>query len=155
MDLNPSIIDYILDDNRNISLQLRGQIGTITITGTHAPHAKATNEEKTAYYDKIEEINDKYSYGPNTHFIGGDFNARIIERAPAEETLIGPHVFNPSSETINVLSDEQQNSRERFIAFCVKKQLVPINTWFQKNTRATSHIQVATHKKLQRTNQYL
>ncbi len=52
-DINPFLIDYILHDNRNISIQMKGKIGMITITGTHAPHAEATPEAKDNYYAKL------------------------------------------------------------------------------------------------------
>ena len=73
-----------------------------------------------------------FAQGQNIHFIGGDFNARIIERAPAVEYLFGPFVFNPTEDDLNILSEGQLNNRERFVEFCIKFNMVPVNTWFQR-----------------------
>ncbi len=72
---------------------------------------------------------------------GGDFNARLIERAPAEEDFIGPFVFNPAADDLNVLSEGQLNNRERFVEFCIKHNMVPVNTWFQR-----TQSQLATYR---------
>ena len=110
--VSPYIIDYVLHDNRNISLVLRGKIGLVTYTGTHTPHAEADDADKTKYYVNLENIHRHFGQGQNIHFIGGDFNARLIERAPAEEDLIGPFIFNPASDDLNILSEGQLDNRK-------------------------------------------
>ena len=44
----------------------------------------------------------------NIHYIIGDLNARLIQRMPAEEHIIGPHVFGDEADTLDVLSPGQK-----------------------------------------------
>ena len=66
--LAPYIVDYVLHDNRNISLVCRGKIGLVTYTCTHVPHDDA---EKDKHYTNLENIHLLFSQGQNIHFIGG------------------------------------------------------------------------------------
>ena len=91
-----------------MSLILNQQIGEFTITGTHAPHAEAPEIVKVKYYDKLRELHAEYGKQPNIHIIGGDFNVRLIDRSEAESDIIGPFIFNPNEDTLDILSEGQK-----------------------------------------------
>jgi len=116
----PKIEKYLLDieqhDSRNISVTLKTQIGKMTFTGTHAPHAgpkdknlrEKHTEEKHKYYDKLRKINEKYGKGPDIHYIGGDFNVRLIHSVPAEEHILGPFIHTHENATLDCLTEQQK-----------------------------------------------
>ena len=80
----------------------------------------------------LHAIADHYG-GHNTHLIVGDFNARLLERLPAESEHIGQHVFKISDYHIEDMPQPQAENRELFIEFCMEADYVVSNTWFQKN----------------------
>ena len=61
----------------------------------------------------------------------GDFNARLMERLPAEEDTIGKFIYRNEEDTIEKPSPKQLENREN-IDWCTTMSLVPINTWKEK-----------------------
>ena len=49
-----------------------------------------------------------------TRDILGDFNARLINRMPAEEHIIGKHIFAQEEGDLDILSVGQKDNRNRF-----------------------------------------
>ncbi len=45
---------------------------------------------------------------------------------------MGPHIFNPTSETIAIRNPEQRDNRDRRVEFCINNNLVISNTFFDK-----------------------
>jgi len=124
-----------------MSLILGSNHGDIICTGAHAPHADATENEKRSFYDKLKTAHEKYSAKANIHYIIGDFNTKILTRVPAEETTVGPHIYNPLNLEIDSLSNGQKENRELLMEFCLENNLIISNTWFQKSQKelATFH----------------
>lgn len=126
-------IDCIQHDNRCMSIVLgMGNNMTLTLTSIHMDHANATSNVKAQKYKLLKDIDDKYGKAPNIHVIGGDFNARIIETAPAEQNNIGRYVYNPDKETLDILSKGQIENRELFVDYCMERNMSVTNTWFDK-----------------------
>ena len=135
---------YLLDveqfDSRNISVVLKTQIGKMTFTCTHSPQAGTKDKnlqekqtlEKQKYYDNLRKIHEKYGRGPDIHYLGGDFNVRLILRTPAEENIIGPFIHTKEDATLDNLTEQQKENRDFFMEFCTENQYLPMNTWFQK-----------------------
>ena len=86
------------------------------------------------YYQHLEEIANKYGMH-NKHLIAGDFNARLLQRLPAESENIGQHIFNPQEREICGLPAPQQENRDLFIEFCVGENYMVSSTFLQKNQR--------------------
>lgn len=119
-------------DDRNITLVLKGIIGEVSFTGTHAHHAEAKEEQKIMYYDQLGEIHTKRTKNANAHYFIGDFNTRLIQRTEEEKYWIGPHFLREDLVTLERLSDGQLENREMFMQFCADYNYIPINTWFEK-----------------------
>ena len=66
-----SVVDCLQHNERNITLTLKTNIGNINLSGTHAPHAEATEKEKDEYYNDLDHYHTLYGKGPNIHIIGG------------------------------------------------------------------------------------
>ena len=130
--IKPFIIDVNQHDNRNITIEIRGKNNLMAFTGTHAPHAGCSELIKDKYYDQITNIHENYAVRNNAHYFLGDFNARLLRQAPGEEHTIGPWIFNPTDEDFEILSDNQQNNRERFVACCLEDRYSSMNTLFEK-----------------------
>lgn len=94
--------------------------------------------------------------GCNIHIVGGDFNARLIQRSLAESKNFGPWIFNPQGKTLDILSKGQLENSELFAEFRLGNNFLPASTWFQKSmtslvtfrsTRARSfEEELSTHK---------
>ena len=131
-DIKEAITDIIQHDNRNITLQARMLGLTANFTGTHAPHAGASQKQKHDYYKQLNDLADTFG-NQNIHLILGDLNARVIENLPGEFTHIGQHVLKSEGATVeNTLSPGQQQNREMFMDFIFEKDYYPMNTWFEK-----------------------
>ena len=98
----------------------------------YAPHALRPQREKDDFYDKL---NDALGKLPKHDIILtiGDFNVRLMERLPHEETILGEHIFGTHEDSIDLLTEQQQDNRERFISMCQDNHLVAANTLFQKD----------------------
>ena len=138
--LEKYITDINQHDGRNMTISFKTTLGNISFTGTHAPHAgsketklqEKQTQEKIKYYQKLREIDDMYGKSPDIHYIGGDFNARLVLRVPIEETILGPYIFTKEDATLDVLNEQQKENRDLFVDFCTERGYIPMNTWFQK-----------------------
>jgi len=140
---NQRIEKYLLDverhDSRNISVVLQTHIGRMTFTGVHAPHAGTKDkklmeiqaEQKHKYYDELRQIHQKYGRSADIHYIGGDFNVRLIHSVRAEQ-ILGPFIHTTEDATLDILSEQQKENRDLFMEFCTENDYLPMNTWFQK-----------------------
>jgi hypothetical protein len=63
----------------------------------------------------------------------GDMNARLLHQQPAEEQIIGTHIYNPTREQITNMFEEKQDNRSRFMEAMGRANMVVMNTWFQKS----------------------
>jgi len=98
----------------------------------HAPHADATDISKKTFFDQLRKTHEKFNTKANIHYILGDFNTTILNRVPAEQNNIGPHIYNPLNLDIDSLSTGQKENRENLLEFCLENNLIVSNTWFQK-----------------------
>ena len=65
------------------------------------------------------------------HIVLGDFNARLLERLPHEQDIIGMHIFREDTSCIDQLSEKQKDHRSRFTTFCQENGYVI--SWYQKS----------------------
>ena len=133
-DIKPYVVDCIQHDAKNMTLQMQAKIGLLNITNTHVPHAGSSTKIKNEHYRLLERIDDEYGKTPNIHILGGDWNARLVERLPAETETIGPFILNEEGLTTDILSMGQKDNRDRFMDFCLERNFQVSNTWFQKPT---------------------
>ena len=126
-------LDIIQHDNRNITLSLAATRGKLNITGTHAPHAHDSAQEKHKHYTTLREIANAHGKH-NIHVIVGDFNARLITQLPEESGFVGPHVFNPEGKRLSDLPAKQMENRELFVEFLAGKDYTVASTFFTKTT---------------------
>ena len=64
--------------------------------------------------------------------IAGDFNTRLVERLPGEETHIGPFIYSDGIKNIEMLSPKQLENRIMFMDFIQEHNFIAQNTWFEK-----------------------
>ena len=81
---------------------------------------------------QVEELLRYFESSKKPIVFMGDFNARIMERAPAENDLVGPFFFSQEGKGINELSKKMWDNRQRLIELCIEGKYVIKNTWFQK-----------------------
>lgn len=98
-------------------------------------HANTALTAKQRLYEWLESMEKELSRGCNIHIIGGDFNARLILRTPAERRVLGPWIFNPMGENLDILSAHQLENRELFLDFCLQNKYTVANAWFEKSEK--------------------
>ena len=98
----------------------------------YAPHAGRSVKDKDIFY---RDIQTTVSTLPKheINIVLGDFNARLLERLPHEQDIIGMHIFREDASSIDQLSEKQKDNRSRFITFCQENGFVICNTWYQKS----------------------
>ena len=117
---------------RNIMMTLHMHAGCLDIVSTYVP--QACHVDHTAadrHYVELESLMDEhYAFSPR--LVLGDFNARLIKALPHESTAIGPHTLGASWADLDSLSPAQVNNRSRLVDFCLSRNMVVSNTFFQK-----------------------
>lgn len=91
----------------------------------------ATSEEKDLLYKQVRALYRRgTAQGPS--IVLGVFNARALKQQSPEESMIGPHVFDPSSTGINHQSDNVIDNRNRLLDFCRGTDSILANTFYEK-----------------------
>ena len=75
-------------------------------------------QRKRSNYEQLRKIQEQYGRGSNIHYIGGDFNVRLIHNVPSEEHIIGPFIHTSEDATLDNLSEEQKENSDMFMEFC-------------------------------------
>ena len=111
-EIKETIVDVIQHDNRNITITTRMHGLLANITGSHAPHAHASQKQKHKFYDQLRKFADQFGK-QHVHLMLGDFNARLIENLPNENSHIGQHILTAEGASIeHTLSLGQKQNRE-------------------------------------------
>ena len=87
-----SIISYKLLSDRLAILKLKVRGGILNIITAYAPHGGYDYEERREFFDQLT----KAWPAPNKHtttIACGDFNARLYDREPGDEDVIGEFFF--------------------------------------------------------------
>lgn len=105
----------------------------VSIVGTHAPHAGDDGQIKDKYYEQLQRIRDENKSANHINYMLGDFNAQIVQTINKESDLIGTHIFNCDDKTINDLSEDQRDNRQRFIHYIFQNSYVVSSTYFEKD----------------------
>ena len=102
------------------------------IVAVRAPHARRSVKDKDIFY---RDIQTAVSTLPKheINIVLGDFNARLLERLPHEQDIIGMPIFREDTNCIDQLSEKQNDHRSRFPTFCQENGFVISNTWYQKS----------------------
>ena len=131
--LQSYVVDVKQHSARNIMLTFSMHAGRLDIISTYAP--QACHEDPSAsdtHYAELDTLLDEhYAFSPR--LILGDFNARIIKALPSESEVVGPYTLGASLADLDCLSQAQQDNRSRFIEFCLARNMVVKNTFFQKS----------------------
>jgi len=111
-----------------MEIWMRGTI-PIQILVTHATTATARDEEKDAYYDKLQEATCQTGFADT--IILGDMNAKLLSRREDETRIMGEHILG-DAELLWAQSDITRDNRTRFTSYCEYNELYIQNTKFQK-----------------------
>ena len=103
----------------------------LTIIAAYAPTAAST-DDKQEFYNEIERITIEQK-AKNIIIAAGDFNARLQVKQEEYEDCIGPHTFDQTRELEQ--SDEVEDNRSRFVAYCQSNELIIATTWFKKSDK--------------------
>ena len=120
-------VDHLVEgflqySDRLASLKLKGRCGRFCIVCAYAPHNLRPYDERHRFYLDLGRLLDKTSVnGPK--YCVGDFNARLGQRRPGEEDLLGPHCFG--REAVHRV---ESPNRDLFIEFCTDRGYVVANS---------------------------
>ena len=106
----------------------------IMIIGAYAPTAQAEQHKKDQFYDALTNLVKEHQAKHIIHILG-DFNARIQHQLGDHEECVGPHTFNKANVTIQDQTEEVEDNRLRFIAFCTANSFMIMNTVFQNHDK--------------------
>ena len=131
--LQSYVVDVKQHSARNIMLTFSMPAGRLDIISTYAPQACHEDPSASdAHYAELDTLlDDHYAFSPR--LILGDFNARNIKALPSESEVVGPYTLGASLADLDCLSHAQQDNRSRFIEFCLARNMVVKNTFFQKS----------------------
>ena len=111
--------------DRVASLRLRGGPGKVAVVCAYAPHNLKPHDERQQFYVDLGKVCDKVSCNGPTYLLG-DFNARLGNRRPGEEDIMGNYSFG--REAVHVV---ETPNRELLLEFCISRGLVVANTLLQ------------------------
>ena len=120
-----SVIGFCQYSNRLASLKLRVPGGKAVFFSAYAPHSGKSFDERQSFFQSTAEIFSKTSsHGPK--YLLGDWNARLYQRLPGEEHVVGPHVF--SNPYVQV---PDGSNRNLLVEFCTGAGLEISNTFHE------------------------
>ena len=119
--LNKFVQDVIPHNNRMLELRINGDL-PVSIISIYAPQAGRPEEEKTTFYETLNEVIAKVpKKGP--YIIMGDFNAKIQEPDNEEEEEgFGQFTFGKGTPATWTQSDEVESNREHMLLICKKME---------------------------------
>ena len=103
----------------------------ISIAATDAPHSNHTMRHKNEHYNYLEKKCDEWK-PHEMNLCVGDFNARLMEQLPRENTIIGRHTSHTTASNIQDLSEPQKENRHLFTNFCLSRKMIAVNTCYEK-----------------------
>ena len=113
---------FLQFSDRLASLKIRGRGGRFGILCAYAPHNLRPYDERHHFYLELGRLLDETSVnGPK--YCVGDFNARLGQRRPGEEDLLGPYCFG--REAVHCV---EAPNRDLFIEFCTDRGYVVANS---------------------------
>ena len=118
-----------------VNLNLKGS--RITIIGTYGPNDDARVEEKTEYYELLEEIISQIGQTREV-IILGDLNARTGTRT--NDKIIGPYGENTTNENGNRLIEMCRQNSLRILNGYFKHKEIHTYTWTQPTRNLRSVI---------------
>ena len=118
------------------ALKLRVAGGCTSLFSVYAPHNLKPTPEKLAFYDGLEKaLQETRGNGPA--YMAGDFNARIGQRRPGEEEVLGEHGFGREAQ-----HQVDSPNRDLLIEFCTNFEYVESNT----HQQLPAYMQVTYHE---------
>ena len=129
--LLPSVLHVEQHGSRIMSMRIKTQPPTRIIVAYMPQAFGATWEQKSGYYDKLNEVMDTCPRSEPLYILG-DFNARLQCRPKDEEEFIGPWVYGRGEQHARDTCVRTMENRELFLAWVAGNRLHLANTWFQK-----------------------
>ena len=118
------IIGFRFFNDRLASLRLRVKGGELTVLSAYAPHSGYSYQTRKDFFDTL--LQHWKPMGTHTSCIAlGDFNAKLFNRLPGEEDVLGEHVFESPQRR-----DMPQTNRELLIETCRGMGALVANTFF-------------------------
>ncbi len=130
-------LDFVQHSGRLATITLQTQGTPIHIITAYAPQAGRPKQEKEQFYSQLNQLCDEI---PAAHvkLIYGDFNARLQHRLEEENEIIGGHLFGLGREALERQCDDTNQNRQLFVQFCLERDMIISNTFFQKPNQAYS-----------------
>ena len=114
---------FCQQSERIASLKIKCNAGSLAIFAVLAPHNLRPPDEKWKFYEELGVAISKTSVnGPK--FLFGDFNARIGQPRPGEQSVIGPHCFGVEAQ-----HRVEMPNRDFLLEFCTAHDLAVANTF--------------------------
>ena len=115
--LKRSVLGYNPVSDRIILIRIQGKPMNITVVQVYAPTTAADEEEKEAFYSKLEEVVEKVS-SKDVLIVMGDFHAKVGEGS--ENEAVGRNG-----------QEERNEAGDRLVQFCNHHQLFIANTFYE------------------------
>ena len=120
------IIGFNQATSRMASLKLRTSGGKTAVFTAYAPQSGRQFSERLSFYQELAQfVSQSSCHGPK--LVLGDFNARLCQREPGEEAIIGEYVFGNAPAPPN-----QNANRHLLLEFCAACDLYIGNTLFDE-----------------------
>ena len=120
--LRSRVVGFCQLCNRIASIKLKCNGEKLSLICVYAPHNMKPMDEKWAFYDKLSDHYQQIAVnGPRLIF--GDLNARLGQRRPGEQDVLGDYCFGrEASRKVEVAN------RDLLMEFCWSHQMVVANT---------------------------
>ena len=110
---------------RTAYVKMTVQGGTLGVLTAYAPHNDKPPEEKFKFYEDLGDVFNKCSVN-GQRLILGDLNARLGQRRPGEEEVIGGHTWGREAQ-----KKVEPPNRDLLMQFCFESGLAVANTYEQ------------------------
>lgn len=117
------VLDFRKVDERLCVLRIKGRFKNYSLINAHAPHNKALDADKDAYYEKLGQIYDTCPKH-DVKIVLGDFNAQVGKEEDYRPT-IGKYSLHETSN----------DNGQRMIFFAAERGMVVKSTFFKHKSR--------------------
>lgn len=109
------------------------------IIGAYAPQSGTPTEQKNAFYEQMQETQDKLKKD-NVLVMMGGLHARLNRREEGEQHITGKHILtdtedNDKSTEYKGHRAQTRGNRDLFTEYCKDNKMYIANTKFQKTTK--------------------
>ena len=119
-----AVIGFLQYSARLCCLNMRVRGGKMASISAYAPHSGYSFDQRQAFFEQLGDMIENTSVN-GLKLVAGDLNARIHQRFPGEEDVLGEFTFG-NKDADMVLG----SNRELLLEMCAKHKMVVSNTCF-------------------------